>query len=89
MDSIACGARRTLLERRAALARVARDGFSGAQDVRGIPGEASEVEAALARIEEGIYGLCEGCAGAIGRLRLRAIPEARLCVTCSAERRRR
>ena len=43
-----------------------------------------EVEAALDRIEAGSYGLCESCEGAIGRLRLRAIPEARLCMTCSA-----
>ena len=51
--------------------------------------ELSEIEAALRRIELGTYGVCETCGGAIGRLRLRAVPEARLCIICSemAERR--
>ena len=51
MDAIACGASRTLLERRESLAKLARDESKGAQQVRAIPGEASEVEAALARSE--------------------------------------
>ena len=84
MDAIASGARRTLLERREALARLARVDTSGAQRLRDVAGQATEVEEALARIEAGTYGLCESCKGAIGRLRLRAIPEARLCMTCSA-----
>ena len=86
MNAIASGARRTLLERREALERLARLETPDAQKRRGVLDQAAEVETALARIEAGNYGLCESCEGAIGRLRLRAIPEARLCMACSARR---
>jgi len=46
--------------------------------------ELSEIDAALARIASGTYGTCEDCGGAIGRDRLRALPEVRRCVSCSA-----
>ncbi len=45
--------------------------------------ELVEIEAALARIAEGTFGTCELCGGAIGRDRLRALPEARRCLACS------
>ncbi len=48
--------------------------------------ELGEIDAALARIEQGTYGTCEVCGGAIGRDRLRALPEVRRCVGCSVER---
>jgi RNA polymerase-binding protein DksA len=48
--------------------------------------ELREINAALARIQAGTYGLCEKCERAIGRQRLRAVPEARLCLTCSSPR---
>ncbi len=44
--------------------------------------EVLEIEAALRRMDEGGYGLCAMCGGAIGRGRLEAIPEARLCLEC-------
>lgn len=37
---------------------------------------------ALAKFDDGGYGLCEECAGDIGFSRLQARPEARLCITC-------
>ena len=40
------------------------------------------VKAALARIEEGVYGFCLRCDEPIGSNRLRAIPHATFCVTC-------
>ena len=43
---------------------------------------AREIEAALERIKEGTYGLCEECGGPIKRERLFAIPYARLCIEC-------
>ncbi len=46
--------------------------------------ELAEIDAALRRIERGTYGTCEHCGGAIGHQRLRAMPEARLCVSCSS-----
>lgn len=45
--------------------------------------ELREVEAALARLDDGTWGRCEACGGAIGRIRLRALPEARRCATCA------
>jgi DnaK suppressor protein len=46
--------------------------------------ELDAIEEALARIDGGEFGRCARCGGAIGRHRLRAVPEARLCMTCSA-----
>lgn len=37
---------------------------------------------ALARFDDGSYGLCEECGGDIGFSRLQACPEARLCIGC-------
>ena len=37
---------------------------------------------ALAKFDDGGYGLCEECGGDIGFSRLQARPEARLCITC-------
>jgi DnaK suppressor protein len=39
-----------------------------------------EIEAALQRIEDGSYGVCEVCGKPIGAERLSAIPWARLCI---------
>jgi RNA polymerase-binding transcription factor DksA len=48
--------------------------------------ELKEIEQALRRIEEGRYGICQACGGPMGMQRIRAIPEARYCVTCSGFR---
>ena len=42
------------------------------------------VEAALARIEKGVYGVCEGCRKPIPKARLEAVPYARYCVPCQS-----
>jgi DnaK suppressor protein len=39
-----------------------------------------EIDAALARIEDGTYGLCSACGGPIGEERLEAVPYATLCI---------
>jgi|GEM_PF-256939 len=41
-----------------------------------------KIERALARIEEGSFGLCEECGEPIGIERLRVRPEATLCIRC-------
>ena len=41
------------------------------------------MEAALERIEEGNYGVCEECATKIPKTRLNAIPYASHCVKCA------
>lgn len=43
----------------------------------------ADVEAALARREEGRYGTCETCGGPIGAERLAARPAARTCIGCA------
>ena len=47
--------------------------------------ELQEIDGALQRMKEGSYGRCEQCGIAIGRLRLRAIPEARNCLACASQ----
>jgi len=44
---------------------------------------------ALAKFEDGSYGLCEGCGQAIAPSRLLARPEARLCISCQTRAERR
>ena len=43
-----------------------------------------EIDAALARIEDGTYGACERCGQPIPKPRLKALPYARLCVACKS-----
>jgi DnaK suppressor protein len=45
----------------------------------------SDVQTALAAIDEGTYGVCEDCEEAIPRKRLDAVPWARLCVPCQSK----
>lgn len=42
-----------------------------------------EIVAALARIEDGSFGRCEGCSTAISFVRLEAMPHTRYCKTCA------
>jgi DnaK suppressor protein len=44
---------------------------------------------ALAKFEDGSYGLCEMCGQPIGESRLLARPEARLCIACQTRAERR
>lgn len=54
------------------------------QEVDVLRRELREVEEALGRLADGTWGRCEACGGAIGRIRLRALPEARRCATCAS-----
>jgi len=42
-----------------------------------------EIAAALDRIKQGSFGLCEECTGSIPKARLQAVPYARYCVECA------
>ena len=46
----------------------------------------AEIEAALGRIEQSTYGVCEACARPIGEGRLDARPAARWCIGCATRR---
>jgi RNA polymerase-binding protein DksA len=43
-----------------------------------------EIDAALAKLADGRYGLCEECGQPIGEARLEAMPAARLCIACAS-----
>lgn len=43
-----------------------------------------EIDAALAKIDAGTYGICERCKQPIVRARLAALPHAKLCVRCKS-----
>ena len=74
MTQLDIEARIRLQERRAVLLRDQGSGDSA---------ELAEIDAALQRIEEQRFGLCEICGRALGRQRLRAFPTARYCLSCS------
>jgi DnaK suppressor protein len=42
------------------------------------------IEAALRKIEKGVYGRCESCQKTIPRLRLEVMPWARYCIQCQS-----
>src|SRR5436190_10497935 len=46
-----------------------------------------DIDAALGKIDEGTYGLCESCGAPIAEARLEAMPAARLCIACASKRR--
>jgi RNA polymerase-binding protein DksA len=49
----------------------------------------AQTERALARIENGTYGVCESCGQPIGKNRLMAFPRATLCLSCKQREERR
>jgi RNA polymerase-binding transcription factor DksA len=51
--------------------------------VRQVRHHLSEVDAAIARVAAGTYGVCEGCGAGIGAARLEALPAARTCIRCA------
>jgi DnaK suppressor protein len=44
-----------------------------------------EIDGALRRIEEGIYGVCDSCSCQIEKPRLHALPFCRMCIKCQSE----
>ena len=46
----------------------------------------TDVEAALAKLDNGTFGTCESCGQAIPPARLEAKPAARLCMECASKR---
>lgn len=55
-------------------------------NLRGIE---EQVLRALAKLEQGTYGMCDECRKPIAAARLEAIPYATLCLDCKAQRERR
>ncbi|MCJ7657657.1 MAG: TraR/DksA family transcriptional regulator [Anaerolineales bacterium] len=48
-------------------------------------GKLVQVEGALERIEQGVYGRCEHCGKNISTARLEVIPYTELCIECQEE----
>ena len=55
--------------------------------MRGEEDTLARIEAALERIENGVYGSCEQCGTPIPKMRLNAIPYTPYCVKCAAQTR--
>jgi RNA polymerase-binding protein DksA len=49
----------------------------------------AQIDRALARIDNGTYGVCESCGNPIGKMRVMAFPRATLCLTCKQREERR
>ncbi len=74
------------------LADIAADGIDrrilevlGSQEIKRL----QLVDSALARIENGHYGVCMSCSKKIPQERLQAIPYAILCINCKSSEERR
>jgi DnaK suppressor protein len=46
----------------------------------------ADVDRAIAKLDEGTYGICDSCGAPIPAERLEAIPSAVLCVRCASKR---
>ncbi|MFQ5411482.1 MAG: TraR/DksA family transcriptional regulator, partial [Phycisphaerae bacterium] len=51
-------------------------------------GQIDEIEAAIRRIDDGVYGLCADCGKPIPRKRLEVLPFAQRCLNCKDTRER-
>jgi DnaK suppressor protein len=45
----------------------------------------ARTERALRKLDEGTYGICDGCGEAISPGRMRALPEGVLCLKCASK----
>ncbi len=50
---------------------------------RKVEEEIQQIEAALERFEEGVYGICRSCHQAIDPERIEALPYTTLCIECA------
>ena len=65
--------------------------FEQAVDValqRQVESTLEKVDRALAKLDNGTFGLCEACGARIDRARLEALPRARNCLNCQSRKER-
>ncbi|REK15900.1 MAG: TraR/DksA family transcriptional regulator [Planctomycetota bacterium] len=48
-------------------------------------GTLESIEAAIEKVEDGTYGICEECGGNIPKARLNAIPYTPVCIKCAQQ----
>lgn len=68
-------------------ADVASETFEREKDqamVEALEATISRVELALEKLQQGTYGICDGCGKKIAKKRLDAVPYATLCVECQS-----
>ena len=53
--------------------------------VDSLKGQVDDIDRALERIEEGLYGICANCGREISEDRLAALPASILCVDCKSK----
>jgi DnaK suppressor protein len=53
---------------------------------RSLADSIADIERALAKIDDGSYGMCDGCGNEIGVDRLEALPAATRCMACASGR---
>lgn len=82
MNSMVTTALRRLQGYRATLERLLSE--PGDYDAETVKQVLVDTSAAIERINEGIYGTCERCGGAIGGQRLLALPAVRFCIACAS-----
>ena len=54
---------------------------------RSLEASLERTERALAKLDEGTYGICDSCGTAIPPKRLEAMPDSVLCIDCAAAER--
>jgi len=55
---------------------------------RSLESTLARTERALAKLDEGTYGVCDSCGRPIEPARLQAMPDSVLCLSCAASERR-
>lgn len=50
---------------------------------RNVEEEISQIEAAIKRVEDGLYGVCRSCRTPIDPERIEALPYTTLCIECA------
>ena len=53
---------------------------------RSIAASIGDIDQALAKIDDGSYGICDSCGRPIGAARLEALPASVLCVDCASKK---
>jgi DnaK suppressor protein len=53
---------------------------------RSIAGSIADIDRAIEKLDDGSYGICDGCGRPIAPARLEALPATSLCVDCAASR---
>lgn len=66
--------------------KASREGGASVALLESLDQTLRQIDAALARLSTGQYGLCAACGDPIPIERLRALPFATLCVPCQSER---